>query len=160
MDLQTISSRTGIPSRTLRYVMDHKMVPTIRVKILDNEVGRPRVFADDYGVAIACAALLLQAGVRRETVENCLRILAALNTNPSSPAKGISIATILQQKPESAIVDFGDGVTGRLRIPDTTVDTGWMSIEPLARLDKSYCPKVTISIDVGQLVTQILASPE
>lgn len=160
MDLQTISSRTGIPSRTLRYVVDHKMVPTLRVKTRDNEVGRPRVFADDYGVAIACAALLLQAGVRRETAENCIRILAAVNTKPESPSKGISIATVMERRPKSAIVEFGDGVTCRLIFPLDDFDSGWLSISPPARLAKDYKPSVTFSLDIGKLISEIFGSSE
>lgn len=160
MDLQTISSRTGIPSRTLRYVVDHKMIPTLHVTTRDNEVGRPRVFADDYGVAIACAALLLQAGVRRETAENCLRILAAVNTKPEAPSKGISIATVMERRFKSAIVEFGDGITGRLFLPFDDVDTGWLSMKPLAQLAKDYRPSVIFSLDIGRLILEIFGSPD
>ena len=78
--------------------MDHKLVPSVRVKVVDNEVGRPRVFADDYGVGIACAAYLMEAGLRRERVLECIQILSAFNSRPDSPSRGLTLANVIEKR--------------------------------------------------------------
>ncbi len=155
MDLQTIASRTGVPVRTLRYVMDHKIVPNVRARLLTNEVGRPRVFADDFGVGIACAALLLEAGVRRETVTNCIKIMAELNTRLHSLDRGISVATVIEKR-LNASVQFGDGKTGRLFLTDEEIDSGWITIEPVAKLGPSYQPTVMFELPLGHIIAKLL----
>ena len=157
MNLQTIATRTALRTRTLRYVMDHKIVPSAQVRVIHNEAGRSRDFADDLGVGIACAAFLLEAGMRREAVASCIQILAGLNTRPDSPAKGITLVTVISKR-LNAVVQFGDGVSGRLLLPEENIDSGWLSTQPLAKFDASYSPTVVVEIDIGRLLARLFDS--
>jgi hypothetical protein len=155
MNLQSIAERTGLPLRTLRYVVDHKLVPNLRVRVSEHEVGRPRLFADDVGVAIACAALLLEAGLKRDAVERIIHALAELNFRPENPRKGLTIADIIRNR-TPAVILIGDGKNCRGLIESESLDSGWLQVRPLARLAKDYAPMVVVQFDLGRLVRQLL----
>ena len=53
MDLQTLANRTGVPLRKLRYVLDHRLLPGMRIKHAFEFVGQPRSFAEHEGFGIA-----------------------------------------------------------------------------------------------------------
>jgi hypothetical protein len=77
MDLHTLEERTGLALRSLRYVLDHRLVPGLNIQLASKVAGRPRRFSDDAGFGIACAAVLLQAGVQRKRVHQFLKDLLA-----------------------------------------------------------------------------------
>ena len=124
MNLQEIADRTGLPLRNLRYVVDREIVRTVKIKQLEHERGRPRVFSDDVGVAIGCAAWLLESGLNRKAVEHCLESMAELNFRPQTPRKGLSLADIIRHR-TAAVVQIGDGVNCRCIIESAS--PGWLA---------------------------------
>ena len=79
--LAEIELATGIPCEELRYVIDQKILPGGRRPGDMNRSGsRGRGTARTYtpfeAFGIACAALLLAAGLRRASVQRIMKILS------------------------------------------------------------------------------------
>ena len=68
MDVHAIATQARLPIRTVRYVLDQRLLPGMRGRLQKHLAGQPRSFTELEGYAIACAALLLAGGVRRKTV--------------------------------------------------------------------------------------------
>src|SRR3954452_8719780 len=70
MEIAELATRTGLPTRRLRYVVDHPVLPGM------NEWGEgrgiPRSFTTFEAFGIALAALLLESGLTRGLVTSCL----------------------------------------------------------------------------------------
>src|SRR5262245_37077023 len=118
MDLHTLAERTGLELRTLRYVLDHRLVPGLSVRLADDVAGRPRRFSDDSGFAIACAAALLQAGIQRKRVHQILKDLLTIRFAEAKGESVLALAAILRS-PLPAMAHFGDGVNVRLTVSNT-----------------------------------------
>ena len=64
--LSTLSERTGIPVPRFRYVVDQGVLPVqFRQESGSHGRGTPRTFTPLEAFAIACAALMIEAGLRR-----------------------------------------------------------------------------------------------
>ncbi|WP_437192496.1 hypothetical protein [Planctomicrobium sp. SH527] len=78
MDLKTLSERSGISPRHLRYVLDHSLVPgsllTENLPIL----GRTRIVDEMSAVYIACSGHLLHAGYRGEAVRDMMTAFGSI----------------------------------------------------------------------------------
>ncbi|MCC7418711.1 MAG: hypothetical protein IT428_00380 [Planctomycetaceae bacterium] len=72
MDISQLHAATGISRRKLRYVLDHRLVPGLDIEIVPDEVGRPRKFAVDVGLAIVSAATLLELGLSHEMIRSAI----------------------------------------------------------------------------------------
>lgn len=158
MDIQTIASRARLPLRQVRYVLDHRLLPGLRVKAAENEVGRRRHFTDFEGFCVACAAALLHGGVKRETV---LRLMSALrdvawpganNKRHNNKALGALYDIYVGKGPADVL--FGDNAAIRLQAQPN--DTGWLQPETGALL-KDYRPAVTIQLDLARLRDALLS---
>lgn len=153
MDLNEICERTKLPIRLLRYVIDHRIVPVPRLRRAKGEWGRPRRFADDAGVGIACAAWLLQDGLKRTSVAKLIDGLPRIRFEPGNPASGMVISRVLStQLP--AVVEFGDGENLRYFVDGR--DYGWRQPGPDALMSDSYKPKVIIRLDLGAIRDLVL----
>lgn len=151
MDVQTIADRTRIPVRKVRYVLDHRLLPGLRTKSDDERVGHPRVFIDSEVLGIACAAALLEGGVKRDLVVSFLDFLVSYNvrSTPKRQRKHVSAyeeAFISNSSKIEAMV--GDTVNMRIRIDDW--DSGWIQPRTFAPL-KDFHPRVTIQVDLAAL---------
>jgi hypothetical protein len=71
VQLKNIGQLIGIKTRTLRYVVDHDLVPGLP----NNSQGRavPREFTQEESVLIALAAVLHDYGFRGEAATNIVR---------------------------------------------------------------------------------------
>src|SRR2546429_7926187 len=85
MDLAELATRTGLPPRRLRYVLDHRVLPGM--KDWGEGRGIPRVFTTFESFGIALAALLLECGLIRGLVASCLLKAAERfgRTTPTDP---------------------------------------------------------------------------
>jgi hypothetical protein len=157
MDLQTIASRTGLPIRTVRYVLDNRLLPGTRVVGQPNALGRARHLLDDEGFAVACAAKMLQSGIKKETVIKFMDALCSFvwEKRHGFRVPSTAIVKAFEQSASPAIAMFGDGANLRLTIGDR--DTKWMQPGTWARLADDYEPRVVIRIDLGQMRDEVLS---
>jgi len=160
VDLQTLSQRTGIPIRRLRYCLDHNLVPGLRIEISANEAGRPRKFADDVGFGIACAATLIGAGYGRKTVAYFLKGLLETYLHYEEGDRELALAAVLRRDDCTARAELGDGVNVRVvfHVPgcDTGCDTGWVCPGNPAPLVKSYHPTTYIGLDLSRIRDKVV----
>lgn len=152
MDLQTLIERTGLPPRTLRYVLDHDVVPNLRISLAVHEAGRPRVFADDVGVAVACSAILLEAGLKRKAVQQLLSQMAR-----ASWRDGKSVMSSILSSTAPAWAELGDGKNFRFRFDDDTKPTPWSPLSTRAKVPKDYIPLAVVQLDLGRIRDLVLA---
>jgi len=71
LDLATIAARADLPIRTLRYVIDHELVPNLRVE--HGGRGNARFLALFDATVLCCAATLLDYGVTQTRVRQMMR---------------------------------------------------------------------------------------
>jgi len=154
MDLQILASRTQLPQRKLRYVIDHDLVPGLKLEIAENEVGRPRRFADDAGFGIACAASLLEAGLHRAAVRQFLETLLGFATPRPLTGRDILIAVLQRELP--AVAELGDGVNIRIRVDDPKFDSGWMQPRTNAKLAKDYEPNALVRLNLRHICDKVV----
>jgi len=153
LELQTIAVRTRLPLRTLRYVLDHRVLPGARVKQAEHAAGRPRYLVAHEAFGLACAAILLQGGLKRQAVVSFMDGLCQLTWKGTQRQRGnttdqLAMFTALTTK-ESATALFGDGVN--LRVQVGARNTGWIQPKTLAKLRDDYCPRIVVELDLGQL---------
>jgi hypothetical protein len=151
LDLQTLIERTGLPPRTLRYVLDHDVVPNLRISLAVHEAGRPRIFGDDFGVAVACAAILLEAGLKRRAVQQLLTQMAGANW----PDGKLILPGILMGR-NAVLVEFGDGANLRFRFEEDKT-THWFPAKSRTKLPKDYFPRAIVQLDLGRIRDLVLA---
>src|SRR5690348_15055905 len=70
MDLISLAQRTGIAPRRLRYAIYHTLMPG--VSRVDRGKGAVRHFTDFEAFGVALAATLLDAGLKRDVVSDCI----------------------------------------------------------------------------------------
>ena len=154
MDIQTIATKTRIPIRKIRYVLDHRLLPGTRVKTDAERVGHPRSFTDVEGFGIACAAALLVCGVKRNAV---IEFMESICGYAWEHVKGqrrhmtFVQAAFLPQR--EAIAMLGDGLTVRFQIGERLTD--WFQPVTFAQL-KDYHPRGEIRLDLGRIRDDLL----
>jgi hypothetical protein len=170
MELQEIAEKTRLPLRKLRYVIDHRILPGLRVKIDESAVGGPRYFTELEGFAIACATTMLIGGLKREAVILCMDGLAELTwegalyskrpgSNQQEQAKKMRELCFYSSfyGDGSATAMLADGENLRVQVKQR--DTGWRQPKTLVRLDDDYKPVVILQLDLAQIRTQMQEHP-
>lgn len=154
MDVQTINERTGLPLRKIRYVLDHRLLPGMRIKTDENRHGHPRSFTPLEGFGIACATTLLVGGVKRDATIEFLDALCSFSFKRSGRRKTQVVArTFLEEvwgSPSdlSATAKLGDGLNVRFTFGDR--DSQWLQPGTFAEL-KAFHPKITVSLDLADI---------
>ncbi len=129
-------------------MLDHELVPALKIKIVNDESGRPRHFADDVGFGIVCAVTLLDLGLPHETIRQFLTALLDAKLQPTDSQR--ALPTILESplRPLDAHVDFGGDGWVRLSFPGKAI--GWRK-----RGEKNppanFAPRVIVRLDIGQI---------
>ena len=151
MDLQTIAELTRLPIRKIRYVVDHGLLPGRRVEGQPDLVGRARILTDLEGFAVACAAILLESGVKKETVVEFMAGLSMfpMGRIPRGKRSIYAIEKAFEQRDTAAEAFLADGMN--LRFKFGRDDTGWVQPGTYARLSHGYQPRMVISIDLASL---------
>lgn len=170
LTLAAISERTGIPVERLRYVVDQKILPDTRreTPVGSEGRGRPRVYTEFQAFTLGCAALLLDAGLRRRAVTTCIEALM----EPRRPA-GVDVPngllSIAFRRPQTTYVEVGDGRFVRLggipswgvraRTAGAASTAGWHDVETPRVETPGVEPLVTVRIDAAKL-RRLLGAPE
>lgn len=154
MDLQELEARTRFNRRKLRYVLDHNLVPGLEIEIAADRAGRPRKFHEDVGIAIVCAATLLEQGLAHETVRAFLRGLTQV-TIPANQSTKLALVVFLEQRGRGK-ARLGDGINCRITSTDHGWDTGWVAPGNPAALSAAYEPLVEIVLDLGRVRESVM----
>jgi len=109
LGLQEIAARCTLPIRLIRYVLDHKVLPGTPYVQKPNERGKPREVNELEAFAIAIAAYLLDAGVRRTNVARSMRNLMELKGKLQRGLGDEPLATIKAMKTSSRLRIGADG---------------------------------------------------
>ncbi len=162
MDLQELSERTGITRRKLRYVLDHDLVPGLRIEIAEGEAGRPRKFHEDVGVGIVCAAHLLTMGMRHEKIRWFLEGLVTLTIGGKPALSSLferhgDLAD--QGDPFESEAFLGDGVNIRLTLKNANYDSQWRAPQNPAPLAANYKPKSQAVLNLGRILDEVMPPP-
>jgi len=99
MEIQEIARRSGLASRKVRYVLDQKLLPRFRGRKLRDLPGQPRAYSPIESYFIAIAAVLYDAGIKRQTIQGLLQCLG----DATCPA-----ASFFQGKPSASQHDKGE----------------------------------------------------
>jgi hypothetical protein len=151
MDLNTIASRTGLPPRRLRYVMEHGVLPGLRQR--PHGYGKDWSFTDFEAFAIALAGVLLDAGLRRDAVVACLdQVVGKFGRHVA--IDDIPLYRAYTGKPSTLTIADGRAVrvvaAKQKGVSRHDIDTGWL---PLGQdsLDPAPTPIVRINVDLVAL---------
>ncbi len=155
MDLAAIHDRTGLPTRLLRYVLDHGVLPGSRAPAPGRGRGTARRFTDFEAFGIACAALMLRAGVRRRTASQLFDLLCASPPRSGNIRRTHSPFESAYSHGQAMTLEIGDGINYRLRSTSATargnVDTGWVQAPTGAGVVDGYTPMVHLILNVKVL---------
>jgi hypothetical protein len=149
LDVYEIARCTGLPVRKIRYVLEHGVLPGTKRASRGRRVTRRFTLFESFG--IACAALLLEGGLRRHAVQDCMEVL-------SSPPRGTHAAREVPlyralYEAELTCLEVGDGVNVRLigRSSTGSPGTDWIQAATGEAMASSYIPLIRLSIHVLKL---------
>jgi hypothetical protein len=154
MDIAELARRTGLPTRRLRYALDHRVMPVGRV---EEGRGIPRSFTAFEAFALACAALLLESGLKRRLVQACLHATAGRFTRATQIRE---IPLYQAYSARSAWLEVGDGVCLRLHGKGQPgvgkdFDTGWQLLRKELAGPVKFSPLVLLQIDLTGLKQRV-----
>lgn len=147
MNLQSLSRRTGLPLRTLRYVVDHQMLPDLEANFAVS-VGSPRVFDESEGFGLALAAFLLVAGMRRNLIEQIVKVLTE---EGDKKRPGIGSTSLLCEafEADDAELEIVDGVKLEVTIGNSGTRRVLLGVDK--RIPASKPHVVRVRVDLAQL---------
>lgn len=149
MDIKTLSERTSIPVRQVRYVMDQRLVPQQSWFVDEYAVGRARAFDETAAVFIACAAYLLDAGYKRESVRDFLTATCKVMPESKRNPLNYPVVRIIVAGNSTAKVQFGDG---RYLRWITSRGTGsWIDTSVAGNTVASVSPKVIVELNFSEI---------
>ncbi len=156
MDIRELAARSGIEQRTLRYLLDHDTIPGVGKD--NGRRGGPRVLSERNAVAVAVAALLLHAGLKRRFVEGFVRGLLNCSNDTNTPPLGVEWL-IRQVGSATAVMLLEIGDRRFLRIlGDTEAPSmGWRDLLTGSTV-ATFAPLVVVRIDVVELRRRIRAT--
>lgn len=159
-DIRDLAERSGLPHRTIRYVVDAR-----RVLMMDEKgrIGRgvPRRFADFEAIPLVIAAHLVESGLKNRTASEVINRLAKAKwiKLPKPDIHGLRrsppiVAVCSIRAP--ALLEIGDRRIVRLTLTPKypsgeSVTTGWLLIELGARVEDDFRPTVCTTIDVARI---------
>lgn len=148
MDIRTLSQRTGIGTRQLRYVLDHNLYPERTWFLDEHSVGRARTFDEITAVFIASAAFLLEAGYKRDSVRTFLESISKIKPKGRNPLNVPLIANVVTGN-GAARVQFGDGQFVRWISSRSTGE--WIDPGAPTKAVSDIKPKVIIELNLGEI---------
>jgi hypothetical protein len=145
MDVMEVSRRTGLPIRRLRYVLEHRLLPGTEKASRGHRI--PRSFTDLEGFGIACAAVLLQAGLRRPLVQRCIRELLRPSRGRGRPENHLAL---LQRSAGAAVIEIADGTKLRVTAgPGKTSE--WLPLTVGKDEMNAPEPVAVMRVDIGSI---------
>jgi len=151
MDLMAIAQRTGIAPRQLRYAIYHTLMPGVSQVHVGK--GSPRSFTEFEAFGIALAAMLLDAGLKRDFVSECIKVLTRQYGKHTALSQIPLYRAYFSQG--TVHLDIGDRIYVRLRgcqnTGGTSPDTSWQRMDAGIMAPTNYEPIVLLSLNVTPL---------
>jgi hypothetical protein len=153
--LAEIHQRTRIAESRLRYAVDQKLLPDLRSQCPIGSCGRgtARRFTDLEAFALACAVLLLEAGLRRQTVKDCMDCLCGSRPHGNQRAR----SSLQEVFDDPAVVELQIGDACLIRLGHREGCQGASTLGGWTRITKNvgrlsgHVPSVIVSIHVAPL---------
>ena len=140
----------------LRYVVDSRILPGRRRKLGPSNPGRgiPRVFTGGEAFVLVAAVLMLQGGVRRRVVRECLDLLSQ-SIVPNSRRPGDVLLHRVFADEAVLALEIGDGLNVRLVCEDGPGKRAYLPqkwIQPKTRATlNDYDPLLLVRINLALL---------
>lgn len=149
MNATQIAQATGLPRRRVSYVLEHRVLPGSEKASRGARFMRHFRPLDAFGIAVCTA--LLEAGLRRQFVRDCVATLVRRVPGDLTPL-GIPLNYAFHSVGPTHVL-VGDAVNVRLEVSSTQkpLDTGWLQAATGAKVADGYSPLVQVSVDVGRL---------
>jgi hypothetical protein len=148
-DLAEIAATSGLPPRKLRYVLDHGLLPGGAARSRGRGAARSFEPFECFGRVIA--AVMLEAGLRRATVRDCLAAL--VRSRDGGPETIPLYRAHMANGP--TWLEGGDGSYARLVGPGGSSVTGataqWLPLGKQTPAPAGYAPLVRVTLDVAQI---------
>ena len=144
--LKEIHLRSSIPLRRLQYVVEKELGPFQEVELEETQRGSARFYSPGGATVIACAALLLDAGIRRDAVKSFLWDFDRIPTRSK-------VRSNLDYFINS--LDFDSHQDFRILAADSShvrciagkLDSNWMRTEDSGlAADPKYAPTVVVTV--------------
>ena len=155
MDLRELAKKTNCSFRRLRYLVEHGIVPEPNISFHGRGSVRPREFSEATGVLIACGAILLDAGVKRELVQRVIEVLPLIAVN-TIKRKRVELWWDLMMDAKKIVVVIADGQLIRLDTDFPLTNIGWLELISLKKVGLVHQPAVTLQIDIGHIRDQVV----
>ena len=156
-DLAEIAGFHGLAPRKLRYVLDHGLLPG--GEVASRGRGAARRFTGFEAFGLATAALMLEAGLRRALVRDCLAALCPID---AGDVRRMPLYRAYEAR-GAARLEVGDWAYARLVIagvgPRPAIDTGWLPLAGATPAAEAYSPLVTMALDVAQVRGRVGPAP-
>ena len=152
-DLKHVSDRLSLPIRRLRYVLDQDLVPYRDWLVVEDDVGHPRRFDEITAVYIACSALLLESGHKRDAIRDLMKAIGKVQPKGRNPLN-VPILGQAVLSNRSAVVKVGDGKYVRWIVGKQ--DSGWVNPGPPPAKLKTYTPKIIVEVNLGEIRDLVL----
>lgn len=150
--LVDIEQKTGAPVDRLRYVIDSGILPGRRNQKRKQTRGVARTFGGFEAFGIATTVFMLDAGLKRRTVERCLDLMVKY----AEGTRDIDSTMFYQAYSRKNIVGLEIGDRQNVRLVGAEGDVSarekhpWIQVETHAEIAK-YEPQVTIRINLTKL---------
>jgi hypothetical protein len=136
VSLADIADRAAVPIERVRYVIDSGILQGGRQRKRGtgpSNPGRgiPRAFTRDKAFALVTVNLMLEAGIRPRTIQDCLQLLSASLVPGSRRLRDLTLIRVLSDQAVVAL-EIWDGLNIRLVVHDgaraikTSLPTGWI----------------------------------
>jgi hypothetical protein len=160
--LADIADRAAVPIERVRYVIDSGILQGGRQRKRGtgpSNPGRgiPRTFTRDEAFGLVIIVLMLEGGLRRRAVQDCLELLRSSVVPGSRRLRDVTLIRLLHDKAVAAL-EIGDGLNVRLKFQEgpavkTELPTGWIQPDTKAKLE-DYDPLLLVRINLAKIRTQ------
>jgi hypothetical protein len=158
--LAEIAERAALPSERLRYVIDSRILPGRRhlkpgAGASSPGRGIPRAFTPHEAFALVVVVLMLQGGIRRRVVQDCLDLLTESLVPNSRRYRDIMWIQVVYDETVVAL-EIGDGLNIRLDFKEGTrknnSDLPRTWIQPKTRATvENYDPLLVVRINLAKI---------
>ncbi len=145
-ELRELSERLEIPIERIRYIVNQDLVPFRDWLVAEDEPGQPHRYDLVDSLFIACATYLLDAGQKRDSVKEIMKMMGKIMPDARNPLHVPLMGWAVTSK-EKATVQIADGL--RIRWRHGSTDTGWVEVGPPRRRDDDFEPRVIVALDFG-----------